>query len=380
MKTKISKRLVPALLAGLLAVALCTGAMAEEVEPVEPVEPVTVTCKECDIRGLTTGPLHATNEYEKISETMHVQYYECDNGHKQIRFTDEGEYRDLFPHAASKNATCTEAAVCGDCNESFGAPLDHDVVLDAEVPATCAKTGLTAGSHCQRCGVILVKQEVIDKLEHEYDEGRRVAPTCSSKGGILFTCKNCKATLLTEEENALSHWYDEWNPVKGDKMSAPCKRTGCWHVKTTDCVDWEFKLLSADDEEPVEYSVCPVCGETSDGTRLKMIQNPAIRSITGWAPEGDLTIRVGELENGEKIMSLAFEFDARLVQHSGNAEYTIPAEILEGYKLMLLDEDGNETELEVTVKGKKATFAVDFTAPWQERTPVRVMHLVPVEA
>lgn len=376
MKANVSKRLIPALLAVMIAAALSSAAMAATV-----TDPDSVICKECDAAGLTTGELHATAEYVKISEKQHAQYYECDNGHKQLRYNKEDKsFRDVFDHVASENATCEKAAVCGDCKESFGAPLSHTPVVDPAVPATCTKTGLTAGSHCGSCGAVIIKQEVVEKTDHDFDEGKEVAPTCTKQGGVLYTCKNCKATLLTDVVEPLAHWYDEWEPAGNDKMSAPCKREGCDYVKTTECIPWAFKLLSGDAEEPAEYSVCPVCGETSDGTRLMMVENATVWTLTGWTPKGELTIRVGDLENGERIMSLAFEFDARLVQHIGNAEYTIPAEILEGYKLMLLDEDGNETELEVTVKGEKATFDVDFTAPWQERTPARVLHLVPAEA
>lgn len=375
MKVSVLKRLIPTLLALMVVVALSSVAIATEADP------DSIICKQCYDAGLTTGDLHATTEYMKISETQHAQYYECDNGHKQLRYDKEdGSFRDVFDHVASENATCEKAAVCGDCKQSFGAPLDHTPVVDPEVPATCTRTGLTAGSHCGVCGAVIVKQEVVEKTAHDFDEGKEVAPTCTKQGGVLYTCKNCKATLLTDVVDPIAHWYDEWEPVGNNKMSAPCKRAGCDYVKTTECIDWTFKLLDEDTDESTEYAVCPVCGETSDGTRLEMVKDATVWTLTGWTPQGELTIRVGDLENGEKIMSLAFEFDARLVQHIGNAEYTIPAEILEGYKLMLLDEDGNETELEVTVKGKKATFAVDFTAPWQERTPVRVMHLVPVEA
>lgn len=375
MKRNVLKRLIPAMLVALLTVALSSAAMATEIDP------DSVICAQCRDAGLSTGALHATTEYKKISETQHAQYYECDNGHKQLRYNKEdGSFRDVFDHVASEKATCMKAAVCGDCKQTFGAPLDHTPVVDPEVPATCTKTGLTAGSHCKVCATVIVKQEDIPMTDHVYDEGKEVAPTCTKKGGILFTCKNCKATLLTGEVDPIGHWYDEWEPIGNDKMSAPCKRAGCTYIKTTECIDWVFKLLSGDAEEPTEYSVCPVCGETSDGTRLEMIKDVSVWTRTGWTPQGDLTIRVGDLENGEKMMSLCFEFDARLMQHIGKAEYTIPADVLDGYKLMLLDEEGNETELDVTVKGGKATFTVDFTAPWQERTPARVLHLIPVEA
>ena len=80
-------------------------------------------------------------------------------------------------------------------------------------------------------------------------------------------------------------------------------------------------------------------------------------------------------------MSVGFEFDARLVLDTGSTDFTVPADVLDGYKLMLLDADGNETELEVTSKASGATFNLDFAAlKWEDRIPVRILHLVPVAA
>ena len=48
---------------------------------------------------------------------------------------------------------------------------------------------------------------------------------------------------------------------------------------------------------------------------------------------------------------------------------------------MLLDAEGNETPLDVTVKGDMATFQLDFgTVVDGRRIPVRMLHLVPAEA
>ena len=92
-----------------------------------------------------------------------------------------------------------------------------------------------------------------------------------------------------------------------------------------------------------------------------------------------MVLRYGQLENGEKIICVSFEFDARLAQCTGVTKFTVPAELLEGYQLMLLDEDGGETELEVETKGESATFTLDFSELKEgKRTPVRMLHLVPI--
>lgn len=375
MKRSISARLLSAALAVLLIAALSAAAMATSPS-------TTGLCKECDAAGLVCTGLHATTTYEKVSETKHAQYFECNNGHKQLRYNTDGTFKDLSDHVASKNATCTSAAICGDCKQSFGAPLEHLPVEDKAVAATCTSTGLTAGSHCGRpgCGAVLVPQTVVEKLPHTYDDGKVVAPTCFKEGYTTFTCTVCGDKMIANKVPAMSHWYAEWTPAGNGQNSAPCKRPGCPHVKTTACVDWDFLLTPVGGDKAESYSVCPVCGETSDGTRLELVTKATTKPITGWTPEGDLVLRQGALANGERIICVSFEFDARLAQDTGKTDFTIPASILEGYQLMLLDAEGNETPLDVTVKGDMATFQLDFgTLVDGRRIPVRMLHLVPVE-
>lgn len=362
------------LTAAFLVTAICVSvlgltAFAEDPQP----------CRICETNGLTFTGFVATTEFEKISQTECARVYECNNGHRQLTYNQDGTYRDTSDHVASENATCTQAAVCGNCHESFGAPLNHSIVVDAAVPATCTQTGLTEGRHCDRCGEILVAQNVVATLAHTYDDGVITKPTCFKEGYTTYTCTVCGFKNVTDNVRAMSHWYAEWQPAGKGQNSAHCKRTNCTYIKTTDCVDWDFMLISAGAEEAEEYSVCPVCGELSDSGRLELVEDAKPTPVTGWTPEGDMVLRYGQLENGEKIICVSFEFDARLAQCTGVTKFTVPAELLEGYQLMLLDEEGGETELEVETKGERATFTLDFSELKEgKRTPVRMLHLVPI--
>lgn len=282
-------------------------------------------------------------------------------------------------HIPKTPVKCTETVVCALCGGEYG-PLGHHFVADAPVAPTCSKTGLTAGTHCDRCGLIGTAQEIVEKTEHTYGKGVVTKPSCCYEGYTTYTCKDCGFKLVTDKVKPLSHWYDLWEPTGNGKNSAPCKRPGCTYVKTTDCANWDFMLVPAGAEKAEGFSICPVCGAMSDGGRLELVKTAVATPVTYWTPEGDLLVRCGTMENGETIMCVGFEFDARLVQCYGSTKFTVPAELLEGYRLMLLDEEGNETEVEVKVVGQKATFLVDYSADAQSRrTPVRMFHLVPLE-
>ena len=84
-------------------------------------------------------------------------------------------------------ATCTEEGytgdtVCADCGETLttGETIPakgHTEVVDEAKAPTCKETGLTEGKHCSVCGEVLVQQEILDKLEHDFENG-----TCTDCG------------------------------------------------------------------------------------------------------------------------------------------------------------------------------------------------------
>ena len=95
-------------------------------------------------------------------------------------------------------STCTRdgytADVCDRCGDtqitSTTEALGHDVVTDAAVEPGCAVPGLTEGSHCDRCGAILVVQIVRPALGHNY-EVVTVMPTVEVEGYIDSACDRC---------------------------------------------------------------------------------------------------------------------------------------------------------------------------------------------
>ncbi len=78
----------------------------------------------------------------------------------------------------------------------------HTEVVDAAVAPTCTETGLTEGKHCSVCSEVLVAQEVVPMLGHDWDDGVVTKnPTLEEKGIVTYTCSVCGDTRTEEIEH-----------------------------------------------------------------------------------------------------------------------------------------------------------------------------------
>ena len=86
-------------------------------------------------------------------------------------------------HTPGAEATCESAQICTVCKEELAPATGHTEVVDEAVAPTCTATGLTEGKSCSVCNKVLVKQEVIEALNHDM-----LDPTCAKPA----TCARCK--------------------------------------------------------------------------------------------------------------------------------------------------------------------------------------------
>ena len=241
--------------------------------------------------------------------------------------------------------------------------LKHKLVHhDAKAP-TCTETGWEEYDTCSRCDYT-TKVE-IPAPGHDYTE-KVVKPTCGKGGYTLHTCKKCNDSYKDHQTKTLLHWYGEWTSNGDGTHSATCKRKDCKHVGKTECAIVEFK------QDEATRTLCPVCGNVSDSTHLALVEE--VTAEGEHLPYGEPVLRMGETANGNTLLSVCFEVSGKLTQPKGEVKITMPAELLNGVTLALLNADGTEIDLPYIVEGENAAFTLDFT---DAELPTALIRLIP---
>ena len=418
-------------------------------------------CADCDSNYGSTNPDNhvggTTTTYTKKDDSKHTVAVICKGCTNAVRETTED-------HRVGTEATCTQAAVCADCDSSYGEPdptahdlvshgaraasctqkgwyayqtcrrcdyttyveiaaLGHDVVTHEAQAASCTEKGWAAYETCARCDystyaeiaalghdMVLHNPKAASCTEggwdvyetcarcdhcvyvptaalgHDY-AAKVVKPGCTEQGYTVHTCSRCQDSYRDAYVAALGHWYGEWTPCGDGTNSAVCLR-GDGQERAVDCARYGFALTAG--EARLELTLCPVCGEVCEirlldengevlealsDARLALAEGAAAEALTGYLPTGELVVRMGALEGGEMLMSVAFEASGEATLPTGQVKITLPAALLEGYALALIDGDGAEAALPVEADeaAETVSFVLDFT---ETETPVRLIRLV----
>ena len=276
-------------------------------------------------------------------------------------------------HHDAKAPTCTEIGweeydTCSRCDYTTKVELlalKHDLVHhDAKAP-TCTEIGWNEYDACQREGCDYTTKVEIPAPGHDYTE-KVVKPTCEKVGYTLHTCKKCNDSYKDHQTKTLLHWYGEWTSNGDGTHSATCKRKDCKHVGKTECAIVEFK------QDEATRTLCPVCGNVSDGTHLALVEE--VTAEGEHLPYGEPVLRMGETANGNTLLSVCFEVSGKLTRPKGEVKITMPAELLNGVTLALLNADGTEIDLPYIVEGENAVFTLDFT---DAEIPTALIRLIP---
>ena len=276
-------------------------------------------------------------------------------------------------HHDAKAPTCTEIGweeydTCSRCDYTTKVELlalKHDLVHhDAKAP-TCTEIGWNEYDACQREGCDYTTKVEIPAPGHDYTE-KVVKPTCEKGGYTLHTCKKCNDSYKDHQTKTLLHWYGEWTSNGDGTHSATCKRKDCKHVGKTECAIVEFK------QDEATRTLCHVCGNVSDGTHLALVEE--VTAEGEHLPYGELVLRMGETANGNTLLSVCFEVSGKLTRPKGEVKITMPAELLNGVTLALLNADDTEIDLPYIVEGENAVFTLDFT---DAEIPIALIRLIP---
>ena len=148
--------------------------------------------------------------------------------------------------------TCTQPGVktytCSKCQTTRTEEVEatgHTAATDAAVAATCTETGLTEGSHCSVCEVVLVEQETIPALGHDWSTNNCAqAATCTREG--------CGAT-----RGAGEHVWGDWTVTK----DATCTEAGSRTRTCTSCGASESETIAAQGHAYQSKVTAPTCTE-----------------------------------------------------------------------------------------------------------------------
>ena len=117
-----------------------------------------------------------------------------------------------------KEATCTEdgqrarSCSCGESEKEVISAKGHTEKTVEGTPATCTESGLTEEKKCSACGEVLVKQETVAALGHDFYYNEQTDENGNTVTVVVCQRENCgevkenTAGLYDAENNLLASW------------------------------------------------------------------------------------------------------------------------------------------------------------------------------
>ena len=138
-----------------------------------------------------------------------------------------GEAEAVTADCAGAGATKRTCTVCGaiEAYVEVAGTGAHNVVVDAAVPATCYLPGLTEGSHCGDCGVVIVEQKTVLPTGHTNLKDA-VLSVFSNRYTYAVHCADCGDLISrrTVRYQSTDHPVDKLNIE--DTKKATCTEEG----------------------------------------------------------------------------------------------------------------------------------------------------------
>ena len=160
--------------------------------------------------------------------------------------------------------------VCSVCGFNRLSDHVHTVVIDEGLPATCESIGLTEGSHCSACNMIITKQEVIPALGHlfmKYTQDNNA--TCTQDGTKTAVCdrEGCNVTdVRVDKDSKKPHSYTAVT------VPATCTTAG-YVLSTCVCGDKTQEIIPATGHSFTNYVSDNNATCAQNGTKTAICDN-----------------------------------------------------------------------------------------------------------
>lgn len=283
--------------------------------------------------------------------------------------------------------TCTETGLtegshCGDCNKILIAQevvssTNHTEVIDPAVAATCTETGLTEGSHCSVCNKILVAQKTVSALNHSFTNYiSNDDATCTEDGTKTAKCDRCDVTDTQSDEGSAKGHTSVVDAAVAPTYSSVGLTEGS-HCADCGLVFKEQEVIPAlVPDTNVDFHLNQtgvLSSHRVDVATGAQKDAPALQAVTSaYTNFSGLTVFHGTLANGERIMTVALIGGDGISEVDITLNVVVNTDVVAGYRLMLVNADGTETELSVGSGNGKSSFALNFA------NGAQIIHLVPI--